>query len=74
MSNNTFKKAGIINEYQTYGPGESPAGYNYYRSGYLAAKPSIFGEYGAEWAVPTYEPKRSQFLRDVGVDTKEIGR
>ena len=31
-------------------------------SGGLATSPSIFGDAGAEWAVPTYEPQRSNFL------------
>ena len=36
--------------------------------------PSIAGEGGPEWAVPTYEPERSRFLRDVGADPDAIGR
>jgi hypothetical protein len=30
------------------------------------------GEKGGEWVVPTYEPERSAFLRDVGVDINGI--
>jgi len=36
--------------------------------------PFIGGERGAEWAVPTYEPERSNFLKEVGVDTTAIAR
>jgi len=44
-----------------------------YAKGGLASGPSIFGEKGPEWAVPTYEPERSNFLRDVGADPEAIG-
>jgi hypothetical protein len=47
-------------------------GQGQYRKGGLARKASIFGEHGPEWAVPTYEPERSQFLRDVGADPDKI--
>jgi hypothetical protein len=33
-----------------------------YASGGLLTGPSIMGEAGPEWAVPTYEPQRSRFL------------
>ena len=33
----------------------------------------IGGERGREWAVPTYEPEHSRFLRDVGADPERIG-
>ena len=42
------------------------------RYGGLATGPTIMGEAGPEWAVPTYEPERSQFLRDVGADPDKI--
>jgi hypothetical protein len=32
-------------------------------SGGYSDRPSIFGEKGGEWAVPTYEPQRSSFLK-----------
>jgi len=35
---------------------------------------SYAGESGSEWVVPTYEPQRSSFLRDVGADPDEIGK
>jgi len=35
---------------------------------------SFAGEAGPEWVVPTYEPERSSFLRDVGADPSEIGK
>ena len=35
---------------------------------------TLAGEIGPEWIVPTYEPQRSRFLSDVGVDPEaEIG-
>jgi len=37
-------------------------------SGGLTSQASIAGEIGPEWVVPTYEPQRSKFLKDVGVD------
>ena len=40
--------------------------------GGLSRGPYIGGERGQEWAVPTYEPERSQFLRDVGADPDHI--
>jgi len=53
---------------------EEIAGYSggQFGKGGLAYRPSIFGEGGPEWAVPTYEPERSKFLRDVGVDLPAI--
>lgn len=44
------------------------------RYGGLATGPSIVGEAGDEWAVPTYEPERGRFLRDVGADPDLIGQ
>lgn len=40
-----------------FGKWEGNAGGGY------ASKPTIYGEAGGEWAVPTYEPERSSFLR-----------
>lgn len=45
-----------------------------YAKGGLATETSIFGEKGPEWAVPTYEPERSNFLKTVGVNTDDIGK
>lgn len=45
-----------------------------YASGGLTSGVSIAGEAGSEWIVPTYEPQRSQFLKDVGVDMEILGR
>jgi len=45
-----------------------------YAEGGLATGLSFIGEKGTEWAVPTYEPERRNFLRDVGVDPDEIGK
>jgi hypothetical protein len=50
------------------GPTWIPAG----RTGGLMSEPTIGGEAGNEWFVPTYEPERSNFLRDVGVDPDKI--
>ncbi|MGA2462778.1 MAG: hypothetical protein ABSH06_00300 [Thermodesulfobacteriota bacterium] len=52
---------------------EELAGWVTWGKGGLARGPSIFGERGPEWAVPTYEPERSSFLRDVGADPETIG-
>lgn len=38
-------------------------GWGGFASGGLANKPSVFGESGPEWAVPTYEPQRTKFLK-----------
>jgi len=43
------------------------------RTGGLFGSPTIGGEAGPEWFVPTYEPERSNFLRDVGADPETIG-
>lgn len=43
-------------------------------AGGLTSGPTISGEMGREWNVPTYEPQRSRFLRDVGADPDAIGR
>lgn len=45
-----------------------------YASGGLTSGLSIAGERGREWIVPTYEPQRSSFLKDVGVDSEAIGK
>ena len=42
------------------------------RRGGLFSGPTIMGEHGPEWAVPTYEPERSRFLKDVGADPDKI--
>jgi hypothetical protein len=44
-----------------------------YASGGYADTPSIFGETGGEYAVPTYEPQRSKFLKTVGADPETLG-
>jgi TP901 family phage tail tape measure protein len=44
----------------------------YAREGGLMTQPTIGGEAGPEWAVPTYEPENSNFLKSVGVDTGKI--
>lgn len=49
------------NPYPTYGEG----GYS--------DRPGIFGEKGGEWAVPTYEPQRSKFLKNMGADPETLG-
>jgi len=41
--------------------------------GGLATELSWVAEKGPEWVVPTYEPERSRFLRDVGADPDVIG-
>ena len=43
-------------------------------SGGLTSGLSFAGEIGQEWVVPTYEPQRSRFLKDVGVDSDAIGK
>jgi hypothetical protein len=50
--------------------GQLPAMY----VGGLTDGPTLTGEKGREWVVPTYEPHRSSFLRDVGVDSEKIGK
>jgi len=45
-----------------------------YSRGGLTSGMSLAGEYGPEWVIPTYEPQRSKFLSDVGVDPETIGR
>ena len=42
--------------------------------GGLMSSPTIGGEKGPEWFVPTYEPERSSFLKNVGADPKKIGQ
>lgn len=44
-----------------------------HQSGGLTTGLSFAGEIGPEWVVPTYEPQRSRFLRDVGADPDAIG-
>ena len=46
----------------------------YYGAGGLTDGIGMAGEMGPEWVVPTYEPQRSNFLADVGVDPDAIGR
>jgi len=46
----------------------------WYGSGGLTNGPSGAGEIGPEWIVPTYEPQRSSFLKDVGADPETLGR
>jgi len=41
---------------------------NFGASGGLMSSPTIGGEAGPEWFVPTYEPQRSSFLKSVGVE------
>ena len=43
-------------------------------SGSLTSGLTIAGEMGREWVVPTYEPQRSSFLKDVGADPETIGK
>ena len=43
-------------------------------SGGLTNGLSFAGEAGREWVVPTYEPQRRNFLRDVGADPETIGK
>lgn len=48
-------------------------GFGFARKGGLFSSPTIIAEHGQkEWAVPTYEPERSQFLRDVGADPDKL--
>ena len=44
-----------------------------YAAGGLTGRPTLAGEIGPEWVIPTYEPQRSNFLRDVGADPETIG-
>jgi hypothetical protein len=44
----------------------------WYGEGGLTHGPSGAGELGPEWIVPTYEPQRSSFLKDVGADPQLI--
>lgn len=43
-------------------------------SGGLTQGLSFAGEIGPEWVVPTYEPQRSRFLKDVGSDPETLGK
>lgn len=43
-------------------------------AGGLTRGVSIAGESGPEWIVPTYEPQKSSFLRDIGVSPEVIGK
>jgi len=45
-----------------------------FQQGGLATRRSVIGERGPEWAVPTYEPERSRFLRDVGMEPERLAR
>jgi hypothetical protein len=44
-----------------------------YADGGLTSGPSIAGEAGPEWIVPTYEPQKSKFLKSVGLDPNTLG-
>jgi len=43
-------------------------------SGGLTSGLTFAGESGPEWIVPTYEPQKSSFLKDVGADPETIGK
>lgn len=45
-----------------------------YAVGGLTRGLSYAGERGAEWVIPTYEPDRSSFLSNLGIDPDKIGR
>jgi hypothetical protein len=46
-------------------------GWDYgYAKGGFANRPSIFAEKGGEWAAPTYNPEKSDFLESTGVAKK----
>ena len=46
--------------------------FGFARGGGLFSRPTIMGEHGPEWAVPTYEPERSRFLKNVGADPDKL--
>ena len=54
----------------SYGGGGGSFGFA--RHGGLFSSPTIMAEHGREWAVPTYEPERSRFLKDVGADPDKL--
>lgn len=54
------------------GFGSGIGDFGYARRGGLFSRPTIMGEHGDEWAVPTYEPERSRFLKDVGADPDKL--
>lgn len=57
--------------------GVDPGDEHWHGGGGLITSPRILhgaGELGPEWIVPTYEPQRSNFLKDVGADPKTIAR
>ena len=58
---------GIGNEHRLGG-----GGFGFARRGGLFSSPTIMAEHGPEWAVPTYEPERSRFLKDVGADPDKL--
>ena len=59
--------------YRTSGPSwYAPPAQWVLGAGGLTGGPSIAGEIGPEWVVPTYEPERSKFLKDVGIDMDAI--
>lgn len=64
----------IDTAYSPYDSLDFEQSYVGHASGGLTSGISIAGEIGPEWVVPTYEPQRSSFLRDVGVDAKQIGK
>ncbi len=54
-------------------PGSYPTRPPGMAGGGLTSGLTMAGESGSEWVVPTYEPQRSSFLRDVGADPDAIG-
>ncbi|MFH1738318.1 MAG: hypothetical protein ABIH23_04875, partial [bacterium] len=45
----------------------------YMQKGGLTHGPTVVaGEHGSEWIVPTYDPERSQFLKNVGADPDRV--
>jgi hypothetical protein len=60
--------------YKAYSLGIPMEDLTFYAGGGLTKGTSIAGEKGREWIVPTYEPQRSNFLKDVGVDAEVLGK
>lgn len=54
------------------GVGSGIGSFGIARRGGLFSTPTIMAEHGDEWAVPTYEPERSRFLKDVGADPDKL--
>jgi hypothetical protein len=69
-----YKSPAYVAGWSYWPPGTTDTRPPGYARGGLSSGPSIFGEKGPEWAVPTYEPERSSFLRDVGADPETIGK